>query len=58
MTTEQAYGIILDEGDHRHRMPRHERATPLSRRDYIRGRLLLMIAKDAVYRSEYETPDE
>ena len=39
-------------------MPRHERATPLSRRDYIRGRLLLMIAKNAVYRSEYETPDE
>ena len=58
MTTEQAYGIILNEGDHLHRMPRHERATPLSRRDYIRGRLLLMVAKDAVYRSEHEAPDE
>lgn len=58
MTTESAYGIILDEGDHLHRMPRHERATPLSRRDYIRGRLLLMIAKNAVYRSEYEAPGE
>ncbi len=58
MTTESAYGIILDEGDHLHRMPRHERATPLSRRDYIRGRLLLMIAKNAVYRSEYEALEE
>ncbi len=58
MTTESAYGIILDEGDHLHRMPRHERATPLSRRDYIRGRLLLMIAKNAVYRSEYEALGE
>ena len=58
MTTESAYGIILNEGDHLHRMSRHERATLLSRRDYIRGRLLLMIAKNAVDRSEYETPDE
>lgn len=58
MTTSDAYGIILDEGDHLHRMPRHARATPMGRRDYIRGRLLLMIAKDAVRRSEYEAPDE
>ena len=58
MTSEQAYGIILNEGDHLHRMPRHQHATPLSRRDYIRGRLLLTVAKDAVYRSEYEAPDE
>ena len=36
MTTERAYDIILNEGDHLHRMPRHERATPLSRRDYTR----------------------
>ena len=27
---------------------------PLSKRDYIRGRLLLMVVKDAVHRAEYE----
>lgn len=54
MTTEDAYWIVGREGDHRHRMPRHGQASPLTRRDYIRGRLLLMVAKDAVYRAEYE----
>ena len=39
-------------------MPRHGSATPLSKRDYIRGRLLLTIAKDAVDRAEYEEPEE
>ena len=58
MTTEAAYDIILNEGDHLHRMPRHERATRLTRRDYIRGRLLLMAAKEAMRRAEYERPEE
>lgn len=58
MTTEDACGIILNEGDHLHQMPHHDRATPLGRRDYIRGRLLLMVAKETVYRAEYEGPEE
>ena len=57
MTTEESYAIILNESDHLHRMPRHGSATPLSKRDYIRGRLLLMIAKDAVHPAEYERPE-
>ena len=57
MTSEEAYAIILHEGDHLHRMPRHGHAAPLSRRDYIRGRLLLMVAKDTMYRAEYEAPE-
>ena len=56
MTAEKAFGIILNEGDHLHRL--HGNATPMTRRDYIRGRLLLMIAKDAVHRCEYEAPEE
>ena len=56
MTAEKAFEIILKEGDHRHRL--HGNATPMTRRDYIRGRLLLMIAKDAVHRAEYEAPEE
>ena len=57
MTTEESYAIILNESDHLHRMPRHGSATPLSKRDYIRGRLLLTIAKDAVHPAEYERPE-
>ena len=56
MTAEAAFGIILNEGDHLHRL--HGNATPMTRRDYIRGRLLLMIAKDAVHRAEHEAPEE
>lgn len=56
MTAEKAFGIILNEGDHLHRL--HSNATPMTRRDYIRGRLLLMIAKNAVHRAEYEAPEE
>ena len=56
MTAEKAFGIILNEGDHLHRL--HGNATPMTRRDYIRGRLLLMIAKNAVHRAEYEAPEE
>lgn len=58
MTTEDAHEIILNEGDHLRRLPRHPRATRMSRRDYIRGRLLPMVAKDAVDRAEYEGPEE
>ena len=58
MRTEEAYGIIVNEGDHLHRLPRHARATPMSRRDYIRGRLLLMVAKETIARAEYEGPDD
>ncbi len=56
MTAEKAFGIILNEGDHLHRL--HGNATPMTRRDYIRGRLLLRIAKNAVHRAEYEAPEE
>lgn len=52
MTTEDAFAIILKESDHLHRMPQHDRATLLGRRDYIRGRLLPMVVEDAVYRAE------
>ena len=52
MTAEHACEMILDEGDHLHRMPRHGSATPLSKRDCIRGRLLLTIARDAVDRAD------
>jgi len=58
MTTEQAYETSLNEGDHLHRTPRHDSATPLSKRDYIRGRLLLMVAKNAVHRAEHEGPEQ
>ena len=57
MTTEESYETILDEADHLHRMPRHGSATPLNERDYIRGRLPLMITNDAVYRAEHEGPE-
>ena len=53
-TAEEAMGVILHEGDHLQRMPGHSRRTALSRRDYIRGRLLLMIAKETIDRVEYE----
>lgn len=57
MTREEAYAIIVDEGDQLHRMPRREHSARLSRRDYIRGRLLLMVARDTMYRAEYEAPE-
>ena len=56
MTAEKAFGIILDEGDHLHRL--HGNVTPMTRRDYIRGRLLLMTAKNAGHRAGYEAPEE
>ena len=56
MTAEKTFRIILDEGDHLHRL--HGNATPITRRDYIRGRLLLMIAKNAVHHAEHEGPEE
>lgn len=58
MKTEDAYRIIGHEADHLHRMPHHQGSMPLSRRDYIRGRLLRMVTMGAVHRAEYETPDE
>lgn len=57
MTCENAYDTIVNEGDHLGRMPAHEGATPLCRRDYIRGRLLLMIARETMHRAEYEGPE-
>lgn len=58
MTTEEACDIILNEADDLLRMPHHARARPISRRDYIRGRLLLMVARDTVYGAEYAEPEE
>ena len=46
MNSKRGYGIILNEGDPLHWMLTHEQGTRLSRRDYIRRRLLLMVAKD------------
>ena len=58
MTTEETYDIILNEADHLLRVPRHARATRMRRRDYIRGRLLPMVARDAVHGAEYAEPEE
>lgn len=57
MTSDTAYETILRKGDHLHRMPRRPRTT-LGRRDYIRARLLLMVATEAIDRAEHEGPDE